>query len=139
MKKIILIVLVLATMLSFTACGSQGKVDEMESDVAITNMLVKEALNNYIAKINFVYYNGKSPDEATIDDILLESLCDDSRYVSDYLYGDKTWLSRTIGKKEYTMVWDGHNVVLSGGDNYVSGTTLTGYTHLSSLDISEYP
>lgn len=111
----------------------------MEDDTSTTNMLVKEAINCYIVKLNDRYFYGSSPEEATIDDVLIDGLCDDSRYVNDYLYGDKDWLERKIGGTTYNMVWDGRNVVMSGGDYDSSGALLYGSTKISSLDLSDYP
>ena len=90
-----------------TTTTNSSKLSVLESDTATMNMLYKEAVNNYKAKIDYVTYNGKKVDEATIGDVLDENNID---------YNSK-FFERTIGGVTYYMVLTDSNRIEVGSDS----------------------
>ena len=79
-----------------TTTINSSKMSVMESDTATVNMLVKEAINNRLAKISTTTYNTKpATDEGLlVDDVLFANNLDPE---ADDFY------SRDIGGKTYAM------------------------------------
>ena len=102
---------------------SEEELSVFESDTATLNMLVKEAVNTYKAGITTTTYNGKTAVEATVHDVCVMNVIDDS----------DNYYSRSIGGENYCMVFKDNNVQLSGGDNVIDGYKLTGSETIVSL------
>ena len=64
--------------ISENTAKSEEELSVFESDTATLNMLVKEAVNTYKVGITTTTYNGKTAAEATVHDVCVMNVIDDS-------------------------------------------------------------
>ena len=123
----ILILLIPAAVFGVFKIKTANAISKMEENSVTLNMLLKEASNVYLADIKTTTYNGKTAEEATVNDVLIQN---DLTDISDYL-------TCTIGNNTYCMVWNTDSgsgqVAINGGDYEADGTVLTGDTTIKSL------
>lgn len=97
----------------------------LKSDCATSNMLVKEAVDIYKARIKAMTWNGKTADYATVGDVLVEN----DIYGAD----ESDFYSRTIGGKTYEMVYDNGNITISGEGYSSKGEPINENTSIAGL------
>ena len=121
---IIVLLLIIIAIIAIPVVNSSiqsSELSTMESDAAVVNLLVKEAINTYKADIKTTSFNGKPASEATVGDVLAENGMEDCE------------LSRSIVGNQYSMVFDGDTILVSGGDKKISGTEISLNTTIVSL------
>ena len=102
-----------------------SKLSAFESDCATANMLVKEAVNTYKARIKVITWNGKNADSATVGDVLVEN----DMYGAD----ESDFYSRTIGGETYELVYDNGNITISGEGYSSKGEPINKNTSIAGL------
>ena len=109
-----------------TTTINSAKLSTLESDAKTVDMMLKEAVNNYLVSNKAVTYNSQVAASATVGDVFIENNLDSAVVAS-----------RTIGGQTYAIAWENGQAVVSGS-GYTTGATLildttTPITSLASM------